>query len=224
METTLLSSSSTGANGSTVAANGSASATSNMFTKLLVAQIQNQDPTSPTDPSTFVNQLAQLSQTEALQKVSDLTSANASILQSLQVLAMGAQVGSSVTATSDSVQLASEPVAGSFTLASASAKTNVVLTGGDGVKHTITLGAKGAGEVPFNIDPTALGLTPGRYSMAVETDTGTPPSIQIAGTLSSVKLSSAGAVTLIMSNLGAVAPSAVTSFNGVTPATPTTPN
>jgi flagellar hook assembly protein FlgD len=26
-----------------------------MFTKLLVAQIQNQDPLSPTDPSQFVN-------------------------------------------------------------------------------------------------------------------------------------------------------------------------
>ncbi|HEY1228830.1 MAG TPA: flagellar hook capping FlgD N-terminal domain-containing protein, partial [Ramlibacter sp.] len=65
-----------------------------MFTKLLVAQIQNQDPLTPQDPTTFVNQLSQLSQTEALQNLSQLSSANASILQSMQTLAMGSQVGS----------------------------------------------------------------------------------------------------------------------------------
>src|SRR5579863_1929320 len=34
----------------------------NMFLQLLVAQLQNQDPTSPVDPSTFVGQLAQFSE------------------------------------------------------------------------------------------------------------------------------------------------------------------
>src|SRR5690349_770319 len=59
-----------------------------MFTKLLVAQIRNQDPLAPSDPSQFVNQLSQLSQTEALQQLAQTTSASASVLQSLQVLAM----------------------------------------------------------------------------------------------------------------------------------------
>jgi flagellar basal-body rod modification protein FlgD len=36
------------------------------FLKLLVAQIQNQDPTSPTDSTQFVTQLAQFSQLEQL--------------------------------------------------------------------------------------------------------------------------------------------------------------
>src|SRR5471030_3077604 len=71
-------------------------ATQDMFTKLLVAQIQNQDPLQPTDPSQFVDQLTQLSQTESLQNLSTLTSGNASVLQSMQVIALGAQVGSSV--------------------------------------------------------------------------------------------------------------------------------
>jgi flagellar basal-body rod modification protein FlgD len=34
----------------------------NMFLQLLVAQLQNQDPTSPVDPTTFVTQLAQFSE------------------------------------------------------------------------------------------------------------------------------------------------------------------
>jgi flagellar basal-body rod modification protein FlgD len=36
------------------------------FLQLLVAQIQNQDPTQPMDSSTFVTQLAQFSQLEQL--------------------------------------------------------------------------------------------------------------------------------------------------------------
>jgi flagellar basal-body rod modification protein FlgD len=35
-----------------------------MFLQLLVAQIKNQDPTSPSDPTQFVTQLAQFSQLE----------------------------------------------------------------------------------------------------------------------------------------------------------------
>src|ERR1700733_16001655 len=34
----------------------------NMFLQLLVAQLQNQDPTDPVDPSQFVGQLAQFSE------------------------------------------------------------------------------------------------------------------------------------------------------------------
>ena len=211
MQTTFLGSSAGSTGG---AAQSPASATSDMFTKLLVAQIQNQDPTAPTDPSTFVNQLAQLSQTEALQNMSELTSANASMMQSLQVLAMGAQVGTRVTATSSSVTVGNELIDGSFALASASSKANLVLTGADGQKHTLALGAHGVGEVPFRIDPAALGLAPGKYGVAVESDADAPPSVQIAGTLTSVKLSAAGAVTLLMSHVGEIQPSDVTSFNG----------
>jgi flagellar basal-body rod modification protein FlgD len=223
-QTNLLPNSASSSNSAstTPAANGVA-LTSDMFTKLLVAEIQNQDPTAPTDPSTFVNQLAQLSQTESLQNMSNLTSANASVLQSMQVIAMGAQVGASVTADATSVSLGTSPVNGSFTLASGTTKADLVLTGSDGQPHKITLGAHNAGDVSFTIDPAALGLAPGSYSMAVQTSTTEQPAVRIDGTLQSVKLSSSGSVTLVVSNLGDIAPSAVTSFNGPAPPTPTQP-
>ena len=41
-------------------------ATRDMFLKLLVAQIQNQDPLSPMEPTQFVSQLAQFSSMEQL--------------------------------------------------------------------------------------------------------------------------------------------------------------
>jgi hypothetical protein len=68
-----------------------------MFTKLLVAQIKNQDPLAPQDP-TAVRQpaVAAVPDRSAAEPVADLTSANASVLQSMQTLALGAQVGSDV--------------------------------------------------------------------------------------------------------------------------------
>ena len=54
-----------GASSSASATSGlGASASENMFLKLLVAQLQNQNPLSPSDPMQFVSQLAQFSSLE----------------------------------------------------------------------------------------------------------------------------------------------------------------
>ena len=207
-------------NGSTsansTATSVAASDTSDMFTKLLVAQIQNQDPLSPTDPSQFVNQLATLSQTEALSNVSSLTSANNSVLQSMQVLALGAQVGSEVMVNTSTVTLGTEKISGSIALANASSATQLTLTGGNGVKHVIDLGSQDAGTVAIAIDPAKLGLPAGSYTMAVTTSNGAVPTVDIAGKLSSVRLSSTGSILLNVAGVGEVAPASITGFNGVT--------
>ena len=56
-------SSSSGASGTT-AATSTSQVTKNMFLQLLVAQIKNQDPMSPTDGVQFLTQLAQFQQLE----------------------------------------------------------------------------------------------------------------------------------------------------------------
>jgi flagellar basal-body rod modification protein FlgD len=211
----------TGTTGSNITGN-TASQTSDMFTKLLVAQIKNQDPLSPTDPSQFVQQLTQLSQTESLQNMSTLTSANNSVLQSMQVLALGAQVGSDVMAESGSVTLDGQTkVSGQMTLAATSTTTTLVLTGTDGTKHNVSLGVQAAGTVPFAIDPTALGLPAGTYTMTVQTSTKEVPPVDVMGRLNSVRLSSAGSVVLNVGNVGEVAPTAITAFNGKSTASAT---
>ncbi|HEY0488520.1 MAG TPA: flagellar hook capping FlgD N-terminal domain-containing protein [Telluria sp.] len=203
-----------GPNGAEVLSSSApASETADMFTKLLVAQIRNQDPLSPSDPAQFVNQLSQLSQTEAMQSMAKMNSSSASILQSLQVLALGAQVGADVMVAADSVQLDGAKVSGSIELASASAATELVLTGANGVQHKIALGSRGAGPLPFTIDPAALGLAPGRYSMQVTASNGQLPGIEIAGRLDAVRMSANG-IILKVSGVGEVAPSQVTGFNG----------
>lgn len=222
MQTNLFSSSSatTNAAGGIAAQSSDASKNADMFTKLLVAQIQNQDPLSPTDPSQFVNQLSQLSQTEALQKLASTGNANAAMLQSLQVLGLGSQVGSEVMVQTTSVTLDGSQVGGQITLGAASSATSVVLTGADGKTHKVALGKQDlAGAVPFTIDPAALGLANGSYKLSVET---VPPQadvpVDVAGALTSVRLDGAGGVILKVAHVGEVDPGAVTAFNGATAA------
>jgi flagellar basal-body rod modification protein FlgD len=185
-----------------------------MFTKLLVAQIQNQDPLSPSDPTQFVNQLSQLSQTEALQNLAQTNSTSASLLQSLQVLAMGAQVGSSVSVATGTVRLDSDKVSGNVMLGAGSAVTNLVLTGPDGVAHQLALPPHGPGALPFTIDPAALGLAPGTYALQAQAADGTSPQVEVTGLLDSVRMSASGGVLLQVANIGEIDPSAITGFNG----------
>ena len=198
-----------------VATQATTSENRDMFTKLLVAQIQNQDPLEPQDPATYVNQLSQLSQTEALQNLSSMTTTNASLLQSLQTLAMGGQVGSEVTVATSSVKLDGEKINGSITLLGASSNTDLILTGTDGRQHTVSLGAHGSGEQSFTIDPDALGLAPGTYAIQAKPADGSAPQIEVAARLNSVRVTGAG-VVLQVAGLGEVDPSAITGFNGKT--------
>ena len=197
-----------------------AAATSDMFTKLLVAQIRNQDPLSPTDPSQFVNQLTQLSQTESLQALASQSTTNASLLQSLQALALGAQVGSGVSVATDHVSLDGNAVDGHFTLAGAASKVALVLTDVGGQQHRIELGPKGAGDVAFTLDPTQLGLPAGNYAMSVDTGTQDAPEIQLDGTLQSVRVSATGGVVLDVAHVGETDLASVTGFNGRSAVTP----
>lgn len=185
-----------------------------LFTTLLVAQIKNQNPLEPTDPSAFVGQLTQLSQMEALQNMTSQGNTNVAMLESLQALGLGAQVGAEVMVQTGEITLGNEPVKGAFTLGSASSQTTLVLTDAGGLEHRLELGTRSPGEVAFSVDPAKLGLPAGHYTLAVETASKEAPSVEVAGTLQSVKLSAAGGVLLSVSHLGEVAPSAITRFNG----------
>jgi flagellar basal-body rod modification protein FlgD len=187
---------------------------SQLFTKLLIAQIKNQNPLEPTDPSQFVSQLTQLSQVESMQQMVAQTNASASMLESMQVMALGAQVGSNVTAVADRVVVGDSVIPGRFTLESASSSTTVVLEDSTGQQRRIQLGTRSPGEVNFEIDPEALGLTPGTYSMRVETATKETPAIEVQGTLQSVRISATDGAVLQVSTLGSISASAITAFNG----------
>jgi len=202
---------------SSVALNGATSEGKDMFTKLLVAQIRNQDPLSPQDPAQFVQQLTQLSQTEALQNLANLTSANASVLQSMQVLAMGAQVGADVTVQTDTVRIDGAVVRGEATLGASSAKTTLVLTSAGGQQYEVVLGTLPAGSHQFLIDPAKLGMPAGQYSMRVASASNPSVPLSLQGRLDSVQLGGSGDVTLQIDTVGEVMPAAITAFRGKAP-------
>ncbi len=193
---------------------------SSMFTTLLVAQIQNQDPLNPTDPSQYITQLAQLSQVQALTTLTTQGSANATMLQNMQAQNLGLEVGSQVSVSTNQVTLAGQPVSGDFTLANNSSSTSLVVQSASGQQQSIALGAQSAGDVPFTINPTSLGLPAGSYSIKVVTSSGETPSTNVTGALNSVKISSSGSALLNVNGVGQVPASSIAAFYGY-PTTPT---
>ncbi len=133
---------------------------SDMFTKLLIAQIQNQDPLAPMEASQFVTQFSQMSQVEALHTLANLSAATAAMQESMLVVTLGSQVGSLVRVRADSVELDGDVVKGGFNLESSASDVEVILTGPDGTEHTISLGAQQAGDVGAGAG-AAIGLTLG---------------------------------------------------------------
>jgi flagellar basal-body rod modification protein FlgD len=74
----------------TVSASTSDLANQNVFLQLLVAQLKNQDPTAPADPTQFITQLAQFSElsnsTASLVNSAQMTSDLTAIRQQLALL------------------------------------------------------------------------------------------------------------------------------------------
>lgn len=184
-----------------------------MFTKLLVAQVKYQDPLEPTDSSTFITQLTQLSQTESLQSLQSQLATQSSILDSLQTMQLGSQVGSQVMVASDSLLLDSQRVQAGISL-DAGAQLKLQLTAADGKLTTVDLGTQPAGDVRFTVDPVALGLPAGRYSVAVSDANDERHIVEVMGRLNAVRLTSAGTVALQVQGLGDVPPGSVTRFVG----------
>lgn len=197
-----------------VAGNGDSAGLSSLFTTLLVAQIKNQDPLSPQDPSQFVSQLTQLSQVESMQKLTSQGQTNASMLASLQLMTLGAQVGSTLQATVSQVQLQGEQVELRYALDASSPQNTLVLTGSDGRETRVDLGSLGKGEHGYTIDPVMLGLGDGQYHLKFEAKDKRDVSLETLARLDGVRLSADGSVMLQLAGVGEVTSQAITQFKG----------
>ncbi|CAJ0819401.1 flagellar hook capping FlgD N-terminal domain-containing protein [Ralstonia flaminis] len=195
-------------------ANKDSGSLSNMFTTLLIAQIQNQDPLAPMEASQFVTQFAQMSQVEAMQTLAQISAATAAMQESMLVVSLGSQVGSLVRVRADSVELDGETVRGGFTLDSSASDVELILTGPDGTEHKIPLGPREAGTVDFEIDPAEHDLPPGDYKVRVSADTGEKPDVELTGELQSVRLGADGRVILSVAGVGDVDTADITRFLG----------
>ncbi|RQR28676.1 flagellar hook assembly protein FlgD [Burkholderia sp. Bp9143] len=179
------------------------------FLKLLVTQLQNQDPTSPVDSSQMTSQLAQIN------TVSGIAQLNTSLTSLSTQLAAGQQtqaallIGTNVLAPGNSVAVKSG-AASPFGVSLTSDVSNLTITVKNSagvVVNTINAGQQSAGTVPFNWTPTDTAgnaLPDGKYTVSAQY-TGSDgktyaPTVLAAAQVQSVIKQADGTAGLVLSN------------------------
>jgi flagellar basal-body rod modification protein FlgD len=146
-------------NGASTAATASSAANSNSedrFLKLLVAQLQNQDPLNPMDNAQVTSQMAQIQTVSGIEKLnSSVLGLNAQFAQ-LQTLGGAALVGRNVLIEGNRLVAADGTGHGGFELASQADRVKLeVLDGAGRVIDTVELGAQPSGRHSFDWTPPA---------------------------------------------------------------------
>ncbi|SHJ81214.1 flagellar basal-body rod modification protein FlgD [Malonomonas rubra DSM 5091] len=80
------------------------------FLKLLVAQLENQDPMNPSDPTEFTAQLAQFSQLEQLTNMNESLEGMTAMSNEMERMSALGLIGQDVVAQSNSFRFSGDPV------------------------------------------------------------------------------------------------------------------
>lgn len=208
-----LSGSSSTTSGSSSSGTSSNALNADAFMKLMITQMQNQDPTQPMDNSQFLAQLAQFSATSGIQQLQTSFSSLASSLQSYQALQASSLIGRMVLVPNSNAYLPSGgAVGGQVTLDSSTTQLNVGIYDQSGqLVRTLNLGTQSAGTVPFYWDGTdgnGNALPAGTYQIKAEAlVNGSPTAVNsdVYASVDSVNLSSTNSgIELNLSGLGTV--------------------
>jgi flagellar basal-body rod modification protein FlgD len=143
-----------------------ATITSERFLKLLVAQMQNQDPLSPMDNAQVTSQMAQINTVSGIEKLNGTVQGLSSQFMQLQAVQGAALVGRDVVVAGNRLDIdaAAAVGQGGFELAGPADAVKVeILAASGAVVQTINLGAEGAGlhsfDWPAGTATNASGLT-----------------------------------------------------------------
>lgn len=143
----------------------------NMFLKLLVKQLQYQDPLNPLENTEFASQLAQFSQLESLAKMSDNIEIMTKYQNSMNSMQAASFIGKSINATGNIINFTGAETTIDFKLDAGAANAVVSIYNASGTKvRTITMKALAQGDVSCAWDGrNDLGETvsPGRYYFTV---------------------------------------------------------
>ncbi|MDE1555445.1 MULTISPECIES: flagellar hook assembly protein FlgD [Comamonas] len=156
-----------GVSSNTSTSSGSGSVTSaadmqDQFLTLLVAQLQNQDPTNPMDNSQLTSQMAQISTVSGIEKLNSTVESVSSQLASMQMLQGVSMIGRTVLSEGNQLGLAaSEDEEGNiklsgtaaFDLEGSASNVTVTITDANGkIVDTIEMGSAQAGRNYFTWD------------------------------------------------------------------------
>jgi len=127
------------------------------FLKLLVAQMQNQDPLNPMDNAQVTSQMAQINTVNGIEKLNKTVEGLNQQFVQMQALQGASLVGRDVIVAGDRLSTNDAGlVQGGYELASAADSVKVeVLNAGGHVIDTINLGAQGSGQQGFAWTPPA---------------------------------------------------------------------
>lgn len=121
------------------------------FMRLLITQLENQDPLSPTDNTEFIAQMAQFSSLEGITNLNSTVEQFATSLQSTQALQASTLVGRSVQVLTNWTELEEgKSIKGTVDLKESSSDVFVAVYSGAGeYMGDISLGQRSAGEISF---------------------------------------------------------------------------
>jgi flagellar basal-body rod modification protein FlgD len=120
------------------------------FLKLLVTQMENQDPLNPMDNSQMTSQMAQISTVQGIGTLNTTVQGLNTQLVQMQALQGASLVGRNVLLEGSSLSIANGQGTGSFDLGAAADSVQVdVLSPAGNVVDSINLGAQGAGRHDF---------------------------------------------------------------------------
>lgn len=138
------------------------------FLKLLVTQLQNQDPLNPTDNTEFVAQLAQFSTLEGITNIQKAAEGTKSSIDAMQNYGNASLIGRQVKAESGVLTLTDRPVRLGYSLSGAAASVKAAIKDASGLTvRTMDLGARPAGDHEFvwdGKDNSGMLLGPGNYA------------------------------------------------------------
>lgn len=139
-------------NGATPAATTKAdeAGSADRFLKLLVTQLQNQDPLNPMDNAQVTSQIAQINTVSGIGTLNTSVQGLSSQFVQMQALQGAALVGKDVVVPGNQLDIDSGVAQGGFELASPADKVTVqILDANKKVVDTLELGAQGAGMHSF---------------------------------------------------------------------------
>jgi flagellar basal-body rod modification protein FlgD len=126
------------------------------FLKLLVAQLNNQDPMNPMDNAQMTSQMAQINTVAGINTLNETMSNMVSQLLSTQILQSASMVGHNVLMAGSTLHVSNGVAAGAVDLgASADAVTIEIRTPGGQLLDTFNMGAKDAGRHEFTWDASS---------------------------------------------------------------------
>jgi flagellar basal-body rod modification protein FlgD len=131
--------------------------TSDRFLKLLVAQMQNQDPLNPMDNAQVTTQMAQIQTVSGIDKLDSTVKSLAGQFSQLQALSGAALVGRDVLIEGSNLMVDAQGMGhAGLELAGSTDRTQIeVLSGAGVVIDRIDLGALGQGRHSFEWTPSA---------------------------------------------------------------------